>query len=238
MKEKRGFAIAALVLGILSMTIGIAAGMVFGLAGIICGIISFTRKEQSRGVAIGGIVTSNIGAVLGSILLITVILVFSNTEEREKNMVHTADELSNSYGDNVDVFSGNSYQFDDGSVIYFNDDGSFYWYQSDSDHEDNYYSGTYECYKGMQATEYIVNQLPDYNVTEEEMKDYFARNTGSEFYNEENFVYLALNDDKVVIDGEKSENVGTRRYMGFYLDGCYDAANMDTASYVKCTKVD
>lgn len=57
-KNYNGLAIASLVLGILSLLF-IGFGILFGIAGIITGIMS--RKESSSGMATAGIVMSIIG---------------------------------------------------------------------------------------------------------------------------------------------------------------------------------
>ena len=59
--QKRGFAIASLILGILSCTICCAIGAVLGVIGLILGIVSLAQKRGGKGLAIGGVVTSGIG---------------------------------------------------------------------------------------------------------------------------------------------------------------------------------
>ena len=40
-------------------------------------------------------------------------------------------------------FVGHVFEGNDGSMLYLNEDGSFTWYQDDSNHDDNYYNGYY-----------------------------------------------------------------------------------------------
>ena len=74
-EKKSGCAIASLVLGIISLVTLCTTGSVLGLAGIILAIIALAvRKEPKRGMAIGGLITSIIGFVVGVILIVAVVL--------------------------------------------------------------------------------------------------------------------------------------------------------------------
>lgn len=70
-----GFAIAAMIVGILSMTLCCVGGFLIGIVGIILGIVSMSRKESGRGMAIAGIVTSVIGILIGVFILVEVLAV-------------------------------------------------------------------------------------------------------------------------------------------------------------------
>lgn len=135
----------------------------------------------------------------------------------------------------TDAFTGNSYSAGDGSVIYFQTDGTFEWYLSADDTSDNYYTGTYEVYTGEDALEYITVDLSDYGVTVDEMYEFFARNTDNDFYQMSNLCCVVLHNDERMMDG-KSENLQKNSYyMGFYQDGYFDAANMNTGNYASFT---
>lgn len=71
-KEKSNVcSIIALVLGIASIVI-CALGYVFGIAGVILSIIALAvRKEEKRGIAIAGLVTSIVGILLGIAILVS-----------------------------------------------------------------------------------------------------------------------------------------------------------------------
>lgn len=76
-KNYNGLAIASLVLGILSLLF-IGFGILFGIAGIITGIMS--RKEHLSGMATAGIIMSIIGLVLCVVaytVIVTCVAVFS-----------------------------------------------------------------------------------------------------------------------------------------------------------------
>lgn len=133
-------------------------------------------------------------------------------------------------------FVGEKYTAEDGSAIYFEEDGTFAWYQSDENHEDNYYSGEYELYFAGEAVDYVVDEL-QFGVTRDEMDAYFERNKGDEFYNEENFCFMVLNNKVFMMDGQKTESDSRLSYyMGFYAEGYFDAANMSTGNYIGFTK--
>jgi len=68
-----GFAIASLIVGILSMTLCCVGGSIMGLMGLIFGIVSINKKESVRGMAIAGIVTSGIGILIGILILVYII---------------------------------------------------------------------------------------------------------------------------------------------------------------------
>lgn len=67
------FGIAALVIGILSMTLCCVGGSVLGIIGLVLGIVGLCRKESKYGLAIGGIVTSALGVLIGIYMLAVVI---------------------------------------------------------------------------------------------------------------------------------------------------------------------
>ena len=134
-------------------------------------------------------------------------------------------------------FAGQKYTAEDGSVMYFEDDGEFFWYQSDENHDDNYYSGEYAFYFAEDAVDYIINDLSQFGVTQEKMDAYFEMNAGDEFYNEENFCCMVLDNKVFMMDGQKTESDSMLSYyMGFYAEGYFDAANMSTGNYVGFTK--
>ena len=121
----------------------------------------------------------------------------------------------------------------DSSLIVCETDGSFKYYQSADELNDNYYEGTYEFYMGKDAVTYITTDLSTYGVTKEELEGVFNRN---EQYEESNFVIFVLNNEACIIDGENQvESPYQTPYFGFYLeeDGVpyLDIANMNTGNY-------
>lgn len=123
----------------------------------------------------------------------------------------------------------------DGSEMIFGET-EMNWYKDEGIHDDNYYTGTYEYYRGEKAVDFITTELSEYGVTKQELYDLFERN---EDRKEENFVVFNLVYSGIIIGGETT--VPTRPlvpWYGFILnDGTYlDVVNMNTASYYSFTK--
>lgn len=245
------FAVVSLVLGILSIVLCCVYGGVFGIVGLVFGIISYAKREEKRGVAIGGIITSAIGIVMMiAIVLFQLLLIGSLTEyfwevfepetfaQQYLDKYGTAEEEEDSVFDtDIDSFAGKEYVVEDDSVIYFGEDQTFVWYLDDEEHEDNYYQGSYLTYRGVHARDVLVSEMTEYGVTDEELEEYFERNTGDDFYSEENFTLLILQREYAIVDGSVvEEDLYDRHYMGFLNDGYYDAVNMDSAEYVLFTE--
>lgn len=250
-KNKMGFNIASLVLGILSILCCWAYGGVLGVIGIILGIVAFVRKESKCGTAIAGIITS----VLGIVILICQIITASTllgemststdgneTYDQVMALLEAKSAIAADGNEEAtmtakDPFAGKTFDCGDGSTIYFGEDATFVWYQTDDDHTDNYYEGTYQVYCGGDAANYIVNDLSEYGMTQDEMEDYFVRNADSEFYTLDNCTCLKLRTEDAVIGGvEGVEQAYQKYYMGYMADGYYDGASMDTAEYFMLTE--
>lgn len=264
--ERKGFAIASLVLGILSLVLCCIYGGFLGILGLIFGIVSLAKKESKMGMAIAGIITSAFGLVYGILMVMATVMTIQfgienidedlyqklfeevyGIESTEQGTIAESEnaketettETTENTGKNVaesDPFAGNAFVMGDESVIYFEKDGTFVWYKDDSDHEDYYYTGTYDSYQAELAESYIVTYLGEYGVTEEELAGYYERNEDSEFYSQENFTCLVLHNESAICDGKEQlvEPYDTN-YMGFYMDGYYDAANMASGEYVAFT---
>ena len=251
--EKMGFSIASLVMGILSVLCCWIYGGFLGLIGVVLGIVALTKKESKKGMAIAGIITSVFGIIILVFLLIATVfasagkLALSDPQMQEEIL-----DLVDEYGDGdyeydydsdnelttQDPFAGKRYKAGDDSVIYFEEDGTYIWYQDDTDHSDNYYAGRYEAYVADDAEDYIVNDLSEYAFTQEEMDDYFARNADSDLFQKENMVCFVLYAEERIVEGEDvtDDAEATTPYMGFLKDGYLDAANMKTLNYVIFTE--
>lgn len=121
----------------------------------------------------------------------------------------------------------------DGSLLVFEQDGTFRYYQTAEDLTDNYFEGTYEFYVGADAVDYITTDLSDYSVTKNELEGIFE---GSEEYDESNFVCFTLNNEACYMGGENTvEKPYQTSYFGFCLeedgDLYLDIANMNSANY-------
>ncbi len=126
-KKVRGFGIAAMILGILSILLICVQpfGVVLAVAAVVLGILGVV-KTQGKGMATSGIVMGGISLVTGVIILIFFGSIFQNT-------FGSADELS-----------GTAWRKGaDGSVLYLYKDGTFIHVDRENDFTDNFYSGTY-----------------------------------------------------------------------------------------------
>lgn len=180
----------------------------------------------------------NVGMIVAAILVLICVIGIGVVLHHlgQDNDSKTADKSITEAGD---IFNEKSYQVSDGSTIYFEEDGEFVWYQDDSNHGDNYYAGTFEVYLADDAEDYIVNELTDYGVTKEQLDDYYERNEESEIYREENFCCLVLHTEELIMEGKNyADESYDKHYMGFYCDGYYDAAAMDSGQYVSFTLIE
>lgn len=121
----------------------------------------------------------------------------------------------------------------DGSLLVFEQDGTFRYYQTAEDLTDNYFEGTYEFYVGSDAVDYITTDLSDYSVTKNELEGIFE---GSDEYDESNFVCFTLNNEACYMGDENTvEKPYQTSYFGFCLeedgDLYLDIANMNSANY-------
>ena len=126
-KKTRGFGIAAMILGILSILLICVQpfGVVLAVAAVVLGILGVV-KAQGKGMATSGIVMGGISLVTGVIILIFFGSIFQNT-------FGSADELA-----------GTAWRKGaDGSVLYLYKDGTFIHVDRENDFTDNFYSGTY-----------------------------------------------------------------------------------------------
>lgn len=260
--EQKGFAIASLVLGILSLVLCCVYGGFLGILGLIFGIVSLVKKESKMGMAIAGIITSSFGLVYGILMVMATVMMVRYgiegfDEEMVSQLVEEMYDMENGEAELIvepesveeteatesiedvseeDPFAGKSFVMGDESVIYFEVDGTFVWYQNDEDHDDYYFVGTYDCYRAEFAESYIVTYLGEYGVTESELGDLYDRNENSDLYTDENFTCLVLHNESAICDGEEQlKEPYDTNYMGFYMDGYYDAANMASGQYAEFT---
>lgn len=232
--EKNGYAIASMVLGICSIVLGVCLGGILGVLGIIFGIIALSGKQGKQGFAIAGLVTAAIGLLIfiGCIVFAVAVYkeegnVFGDTMQR---MIEDAEAEANAAA--LDWLEGNTYISGDGSELILNEDGTFEWYMEEGAYDDNCASGSYEVYYQQDAEDYIVDELTEYGVERSELQDYYEMNEGSEFYLKDCFCIMVLNNESIVMDGEEQiEEAFVTPYMGFYLNGYYDAANMNNGEH-------
>ena len=96
--KSNGLGIAALVLGILSIPAAffVGIGIVFGLLAIIFGIIGLrrvkARRADNKGMAIAGLITGVIGALLSIVVIGLLVFVTNTTEDCRNEFNSTGDQ--------------------------------------------------------------------------------------------------------------------------------------------------
>ena len=136
---------------------------------------------------------------------------------------------------NSNMLANSTWIMGDGSEVVFTND-NIMWYKDPSDHSQNYYDGKYKFYIGKKAIDYVVNDLSEYGVTREKLRNLFDRN---EKYNENNFVIISINFNLQDLNGVKNKiDKPSLPWMGFFLNNntYLDVANMNTYTYYSLTK--
>lgn len=141
-----------------------------------------------------------------------------------------------------DDISGNTFLNEDGSELCLQEDGSFRYYRSEDDHENQYYEGTYEVFYGQPAFDKVAS-MTEYGLTEEELEQTLSSNMngylpggsspmdalyGLDGDKKDNrtryqvcrdtFYALILHNDKLVMSpGEETEQGHDTLYIGYYI---------------------
>ncbi len=158
-----------------------------------------------------------------------------------------------------DYISGNTFLCGDGSQLCLEEDGSFRYYQSADDHENQYYEGIYEVYYGQAALEQIAS-MTEYGLTMEELEQVLSMNrngyipggsspadylygTGELEDNRtrysvclDTFYAVILNNQRLVQTPDQVTEGGNRvLYLGYYLPDLElaDMTNANAASHTQ-----
>ena len=156
-----------------------------------------------------------------------------NNAELKKGLTQFYNDISEGITDELDIenkIDGNSFKASDGSLIEFNDNGTYTWYKDANNKSDNYYVGKYKTYLGDRAVEKIDEK--------------FGFNNEAYKHNTEilrtDIYFLVLDKEYTVIDGKKEDTVQTVHYALFFYNGdeekC-DGMNLNTQNIVHFTKV-
>ncbi len=126
-KKARGFGLAAMILGMLSILLICVQpfGVALAVASVVLGILGVV-KAQGKGMATSGIVMGGISLVTGVIILIFFGSIFQHAFGSAGELAGTAWRKGA-----------------DGSVLYLYKDGTFIHVDQENDFTDNFYSGTY-----------------------------------------------------------------------------------------------
>lgn len=162
---------------------------------------------------------------------------------------------------NQDYISGNTFLCGDGSQVCLQNDGSYRYYQSEDDHENQYYEGVYEVYYGQAAVDKVAS-MTEYGLTAEELEQVLSANMNgyvpggstpadylySEGMLEDNrerymvcldtFYAVILHNQRLVYSPENVREGGNSTlYIGYYLPelGMADLTNCNALSNTQWT---
>lgn len=160
-----------------------------------------------------------------------------------------------------DEISGNTFLCDDGSQLCLQDNHTYRYYRSADDHENQYYEGVYEVYRGQEAMDKVTS-MSEYGLTMEQLEQVLAANMngyipgGSSpadyFYSSgaledertrynvclDTFYAVILDNQRLVQSPDEIlEGSGSTLYIGFYLPELKmaDLTNCNAASYSQWT---
>ncbi len=90
----KGLAIASLVCGIISLLCSCCGwlGIIVSVAAVVLGIVSITKKEDGKGMAIAGIICGGVGLLIGIVVLIMGAAVSSMDPDALTNYVEQIEE--------------------------------------------------------------------------------------------------------------------------------------------------
>ena len=213
----------SIVLGILAIILFLIPiiSIPLAIASIITGI---TSKKENKKIPIGIILgfISIIMTVLAIIALFSFMFIFIKEEAREiRNDFQTNDITEDYYHEyimpkeHITDIKGYRWLADDKSMLYLNVDNTYTWYLNDDDHEDNYYEGKFQTYKGEEAIKYIATNLKDYGLTEEEQRNFFK--DGNHDIND--YYLMILTCEKTKNNGKEETGMNNiAYYYGLYSD--------------------
>lgn len=210
-----------------ALILGIIACVTFWLPVLsiplaIISIITGKNNQKETGKSTVGPILGIISLVLTTIEIIIIVISmiffvdFVREEiENEAEEYPIIDRYEDYFNDTTESFDikGYIWQATDNSVLYLNKDNSYTWYQDDTNHNDNFYVGTYEFYTGTDAIDYITYNLKEYGITEEEQRRLFQNGQ----YNLSDYYLVMLNCTKMIVNGtEQTPQTPIVPYYGFY----------------------
>ena len=201
---------------------------IFGLVLSILGLVFAAKNNQKgKGMAIAGIVISAILLLFLIVSVATGHFTVRTTFRGLNKKLDTPEKIEEYIKDNkwIDI--------EDDSYLVFVTGKTFKYYQNFEELDDYYFDGKYELYVGEDAMEYVVDDLEDYGITEEEVNELADRD---KLYKVENLVVLVLHNQKRFVDGENTmEDTVITPYIGFFVtnnkEHALDLMNMNAMEY-------
>lgn len=112
--------------------------------------------------------------------------------------------------DKVDCLTGNKWETSSGMLLEFDKDGTFKWFNSKSERNDNYYSGQFTLMIGQDAIDYLEE---NYDLSEENQRSSMNTFSVSEAY----YYSVIMNNKECIHDGENIlEEENEIVYYGYY----------------------
>jgi hypothetical protein len=139
------------------------------------------------------------------------------------------------YGE--ETFAGTTWIAGDGSELVFGEDGTLSWYREEGVYDGDVFEGPYVVNRGQAAYDFVVNDLADYGVTEEELDRVLG--SGDPDRELDDLVVYTLDHQKVIMDGESyTFDDPVVPYYGFLNDDAseMEIVNMRTATTYSFTK--
>ena len=199
-------------------------GLVLSVLGL---IFAIKNNEKGKGLAI-------IGIVVSTILLLYLLAAIATGHFRMHasfkgfgNKIDTPEEIEEYVLDQTWI------DIEEDTCLEFVSAKKFKYYRDFRDLDDYYYEGKFELYIGDEALDYIVDDLSNYGLTEDEVQDLADRN---KYYKMENLVVLVLHNEKRYVDGQNdlTETVVTP-YIGFFCtdnkEHALDMTNLNSFGY-------
>lgn len=190
-----------------------------------------TEKSFPIGVVLGII---SIALTIGIIILI--FLSFTNIVVNKEKIINNfkiedkIDDYIDKYKDKFnDIYEndilnpeikGYSWQADDNSIIYLNEDNTYIWYEKEND-ENNYYQGTFKIFNGKTAVDYIDEIIEKYHLDEKVIEEPKEKDEDSL----KNYYVITLTCTKEKRDGKENNEINTSVYYYGYYDKTKEKLN-------------
>lgn len=179
------------------------------------------------------------------------------TEENDEDESEddAEDERHEKEGAAGNTFNNISFQIEeDGSLIIFDNDLEFVWYQDAEDRSINYFGGPAEVYYGEKAYDYITGDYANdgvyrkksvFNFSEEKMAEFFEAAEEEPIYAKENMICMILHHEDIVVEDEYQEKLDNADelnpdtyYWGFYDGDTFLCYNIESGSLMTWIPVD
>lgn len=110
-----------------------------------------------------------------------------------------------------DYLTGYDWESSAGLLIELNTDGTFKFYQSSNNKNDNYYSGKFEVKSGQSAIEYITSEWgPTEDDQRQIMEEYSVE--------DKDYYVLILNNEQRIMNGQNNLKKANKiEYFGYYV---------------------